>query len=79
MIILTRLIFIFIVCFQITTHVDKERVRYFQDDDSMSLQDLVKNEKMRTAEDQNALFMRMASKVSYGFLSILISEVLRRQ
>lgn len=79
MIILTRLKFIFIVCFQITTHVDKERVRYFQDDDSMSLQDLVKNEKMRTAEDQNALFMRMASKVSYGFLSILISEVLRRQ
>lgn len=45
----------------------------------MSLQDLVKNEKMRTAEDQNALFMRMASKVSYGFSSILISEVLRRQ
>ncbi|XP_065586139.1 CWF19-like protein 2 [Cyrtonyx montezumae] len=47
----------------VTTHVDKERVRYFQDDDSMSLQDLVKNEKMRTAEDQNALFMRMASKL----------------
>ncbi|NXC39884.1 C19L2 protein, partial [Penelope pileata] len=47
----------------VTTHVDKERVRYFQDDDSMSLQDLVKNEKMKTAEDQNALFMRMASKL----------------
>ncbi|XP_021236209.1 CWF19-like protein 2 isoform X1 [Numida meleagris] len=46
----------------VATHVDKERVRYFQDDDSLSLQDLVKNEKMRTAEDQNALFMRMASK-----------------
>lgn len=45
------------------THVDKERVRYFQDDDSMNLKDLVKNEKMRTAEDQNSLFMRMASKV----------------
>ncbi|XP_044297759.1 CWF19-like protein 2 [Varanus komodoensis] len=48
----------------ITTHVDKERVRYFQDDDNLSLKDLVKNEKMRTAEDQNKLFMRMASKFS---------------
>ncbi|XP_010017182.1 PREDICTED: CWF19-like protein 2, partial [Nestor notabilis] len=46
----------------IPTHVDKERVRYFQDDDSVNLKDLVKNEKMRTAEDQNSLFLRMASK-----------------
>lgn len=29
----------------------------------MNLKDLVKNEKMRTAEDQNSLFMRMVSKV----------------
>ncbi|KAJ7320143.1 hypothetical protein JRQ81_019654 [Phrynocephalus forsythii] len=48
----------------ITTHVDKERVRYFQDDDNLTLKDLVRNEKMRTAEDQNKLFMRMASKFS---------------
>ncbi|NXK00212.1 C19L2 protein, partial [Corythaixoides concolor] len=47
----------------VPTHIDKERVRYFQDDDNMNLKDLVKNEKMRTAEDQNSLFMRMASKV----------------
>ncbi|NXF51875.1 C19L2 protein, partial [Oceanites oceanicus] len=47
----------------VATHIDKERVRYFQDDDSMNLKDLVKNEKMRTAEDQNSLFMRMASKL----------------
>ncbi|XP_069739588.1 CWF19-like protein 2 isoform X1 [Phaenicophaeus curvirostris] len=47
----------------VPTHVDKERVRYFQDDDSMNLEDLVRNEKMRTAEDQNSLFMRMASKL----------------
>ncbi|XP_067418894.1 CWF19-like protein 2 isoform X2 [Emydura macquarii macquarii] len=46
------------------THIDKERVRYFQDDDDLSLKDLVKNEKMRTAEDQNTLFMRMASKLA---------------
>ncbi|XP_061484667.1 CWF19-like protein 2 isoform X2 [Rhineura floridana] len=48
----------------IATHVDKERVRYFQDDDNLSLKDLVRNEKMRTAEDHNKLFMRMASKFS---------------
>ncbi|KAM8976477.1 CWF19-like protein 2 [Pelodytes ibericus] len=47
----------------VTTHVDKERVRYFHDDDNQSLQDLVKREKMGTAEDQNKLYMRMASKL----------------
>uniref|UniRef100_F7F6Q2 CWF19-like protein 2 n=1 Tax=Ornithorhynchus anatinus TaxID=9258 RepID=F7F6Q2_ORNAN len=46
-----------------TTHVDKERVRYFHNDDHQSLKDLVKSEKMGTAEDQNQLFMRMASKL----------------
>ncbi|XP_043928539.1 CWF19-like protein 2 isoform X2 [Protopterus annectens] len=46
----------------IETHVGKERVRYFQDDDDISLKDMVKREKMGTAEDQNALFTRMASK-----------------
>lgn len=58
------------------THVDKERVRYFQDDDSMNLKDLVKNEKMRTAEDQNSLFMRMASKVRYCLYDFLIKHVI---
>lgn len=48
---------------QLETHVDKERVRYFHDDDNQSLHDMVKREKMGTAEDQNKLFMRMASKV----------------
>lgn len=38
-------------------------MRYFHDDDDLSLSDLVKNEKMGTAENQNKLFMRMASKV----------------
>ncbi|XP_053564539.1 CWF19-like protein 2 isoform X2 [Bombina bombina] len=45
-----------------TTHVDKERVRYFHDDDNQSLQDLVRREKMATSEDQNKLFLRMAAK-----------------
>ncbi|KAM9221651.1 CWF19-like protein 2 isoform 2-T2 [Dugong dugon] len=45
-----------------STHEEKERVRYFHDDDNLSLNDLVKNEKMGTAGDQNKLFMKMASK-----------------
>ncbi|KAL6082511.1 hypothetical protein STEG23_002760, partial [Scotinomys teguina] len=47
---------------QVSTHDDKERIRYFPDDDHLSLSDLVKNEKMGTDIDQNRLFMRMASK-----------------
>ncbi|KAH0501680.1 CWF19-like protein 2 [Microtus ochrogaster] len=46
----------------VSTHEDKERIRYFPDDDHLSLKDLVKNEKMGTDIDQNRLFMRMASK-----------------
>ncbi|XP_012812620.2 CWF19-like protein 2 isoform X1 [Xenopus tropicalis] len=46
----------------VATHVDKERVRYFHDDDNQSLQDMVKREKMGTSEDQNKQFLRMASK-----------------
>uniref|UniRef100_H3ANC0 CWF19-like protein 2 n=1 Tax=Latimeria chalumnae TaxID=7897 RepID=H3ANC0_LATCH len=46
----------------IGTHTDGERVRYFYDDDKHSLRELVKREKMETAEDQNARFIRMASK-----------------
>ncbi|MBZ3878956.1 CWF19-like protein 2, partial [Sciurus carolinensis] len=47
---------------KVSTHDQKERVRYFPDDDHLSLNDLVKNEKMGTMENQNKLFMRMASK-----------------
>ncbi|XP_055403741.1 CWF19-like protein 2 isoform X3 [Bubalus kerabau] len=47
----------------VSTHEEKERVRYFHDDDNLSLNDLVKNEKMGTAESHNKLFMRMTSKV----------------
>ncbi|KAL1765282.1 CWF19 2, partial [Sigmodon hispidus] len=47
---------------RVPTHEDKERIRYFPDDDHLSLNDLVKNEKMGTDIDQNRLFMRMASK-----------------
>ncbi|KAM6140029.1 CWF19-like protein 2 [Pterocles gutturalis] len=69
----------------VPTHIDKERVRFFQDDDSMSLKDLVENEKMRTAEDQNSLFMRMASKFMektdreyYTLDDMFVSEAAKR-
>lgn len=48
---------------QIETHVDGERVRYFQDDDDVGLKEMVRREKMSTPQDQNALYSRMASKV----------------
>ncbi|KAM7413215.1 hypothetical protein PAMA_020540 [Pampus argenteus] len=47
----------------IETHVDGERVRYFQDDDNMGLQEMVRREKMSSAQDQNALYSRMAAKM----------------
>lgn len=47
----------------IETHVDGERVRYFQDDDGVDLKEMVRREKMSSAQDQNALYSRMASKM----------------
>ncbi|XP_040903043.1 CWF19-like protein 2 isoform X2 [Toxotes jaculatrix] len=47
----------------IETHVDGQRVRYFQDDDNVGLQEMVRREKMSTAQDQNALYSRMAAKM----------------
>jgi len=48
---------------KIETHRDGERVRYFHDDDSTGLQEMVRREKMSTAQDQNALYSRMAAKM----------------
>uniref|UniRef100_A0A672LPK8 CWF19-like protein 2 n=1 Tax=Sinocyclocheilus grahami TaxID=75366 RepID=A0A672LPK8_SINGR len=48
---------------QKATHQDGERVRYFEDDDGMNLQEMVRREKMSSAEDQNALYSRMAAKM----------------
>ncbi|XP_068173499.1 CWF19-like protein 2 [Antennarius striatus] len=47
----------------IETHVDGQRVRYFQDDDNMGLKEMVRREKMSSAQDQNALYSRMAAKM----------------
>jgi hypothetical protein len=43
---------------QIETHRDGERIRYFQDDDSVGLHEMVRREKMSSAEDQNSLYAR---------------------
>ncbi|XP_069545115.1 CWF19-like protein 2 isoform X1 [Brachyistius frenatus] len=48
---------------RIETHVDGQRVRYFQDDDGVGLQEMVRREKMSSAQDQNALYSRMAAKM----------------
>lgn len=40
-------------------------MRYFEDDDGMDLREMVRREKMSSAEDQNALYSRMAAKVSH--------------
>ncbi|XP_077063235.1 CWF19-like protein 2 [Siphateles boraxobius] len=47
----------------VETHQDGERVRYFEDDDGMDLREMVRREKMSSAEDQNALYSRMAAKM----------------
>ncbi|KAM9853023.1 CWF19-like protein 2 [Aulostomus maculatus] len=47
----------------IETHVEGQRVRYFQDDDSVGLQEMVRREKMSSAQDQTALYSRMAAKM----------------
>uniref|UniRef100_A0A8C4HR64 CWF19 like cell cycle control factor 2 n=1 Tax=Dicentrarchus labrax TaxID=13489 RepID=A0A8C4HR64_DICLA len=47
----------------IETHVDGQRVRYFQDDDNVGLKEMVRREKMSSAQDQNALYSRMAAKM----------------
>ncbi|KAI5625453.1 CWF19-like protein 2 [Silurus asotus] len=47
----------------IETHVAGERVRYFADDDRLDLKEMVRREKMTSAQDQNALYSRMAAKM----------------
>lgn len=38
-------------------------MRYFQDDEHVGLKEMVRREKMSSAQDQNALYSRMAAKV----------------
>ena len=41
-----------------------KRERYFADDDRYDLKEMVRREKMHTAEDQNAMMARLSSKVT---------------
>ncbi|KAK3737019.1 hypothetical protein QZH41_018410 [Actinostola sp. cb2023] len=48
---------------EVTTHGESgQRERYFADDDRYELNDIVRREKMNTAEDYNSMFARLASK-----------------
>ncbi len=49
-------------------------MRYFEDDDGVDLQEMVRREKMSTAEDQNTLYSRMAAKVSVSLLYRLFTH-----
>ncbi|KAK0095363.1 hypothetical protein PV326_008558 [Microctonus aethiopoides] len=44
------------------THEAGERVRYFADDDKFSLQEMFQREKGQSANDDDAMFVKMASK-----------------
>ncbi|RVE64670.1 hypothetical protein OJAV_G00127990 [Oryzias javanicus] len=70
----------------IETHAGGERVRYFQDDDKVDLQEMVRREKMSSAMDQNALYSRMASKMmgktdgdNYTLDDIFVSSAAQRE
>ena len=52
---------------KVKTHdVTGSRTQYFDDDLSYDLKTLVEKEKSGTAEDQNKMFARLASKVSFS-------------
>uniref|UniRef100_A0A8C8IJK1 CWF19-like protein 2 n=1 Tax=Oncorhynchus tshawytscha TaxID=74940 RepID=A0A8C8IJK1_ONCTS len=70
----------------IETHRDGERMRYFQDDDSVGLHEMVRREKMSSAEDQNSLYARMAGKMmgktdddNYTLDDMFVSSVAQRE
>ncbi|XP_065557202.1 CWF19-like protein 2 [Artemia franciscana] len=52
---------------KVPTHQDKQRIRYFGDDEKYSLREMFEREKLGTAEDQNMMFARLAGKVSHFF------------
>ncbi|XP_046566167.1 CWF19-like protein 2 [Haliotis rubra] len=62
-----------------------ERERYFDDDDQHSLKSLVEREKMGTAEDQNAMFARLAGRAAektdedFQVDDVFISKAARKQ
>jgi hypothetical protein len=51
----------------VETHskTDRERTKYFADDDKFDLKTMFEREKLSTAEDQNAMLSRSAINVFY--------------
>jgi diadenosine tetraphosphate (Ap4A) HIT family hydrolase len=68
-----------------THNASGEREKYFADDDKYSLSQLVSMEKMQSAEDQNAMFARLAGKVTektddeYGMDDAFIKKALNKE
>ncbi|XP_061538456.1 CWF19-like protein 2 isoform X2 [Phycodurus eques] len=70
----------------IETHIDGQRVRYFEDDDSVGLKEMVRREKMSSTQDQNALYSRMAAKMmgktdgeNYTLDDMFVSSAARKE
>ncbi len=47
------------------SNTDRERTKYFADDDKFDLKTMFEREKLSTAEDQNAMLSRSAINVFY--------------
>ncbi|XP_061683945.1 CWF19-like protein 2 [Syngnathoides biaculeatus] len=70
----------------IETHLDGQRVRYFEDDDHVGLKEMVRREKMSSTQDQNALYSRMAAKMmaktdgdNYTLDDMFVSSAARKE
>ncbi|KAL1516681.1 hypothetical protein ABEB36_000561 [Hypothenemus hampei] len=64
----------------VDTHTDRQRVRYFADDDKYSLKQMFESERYSSANDQDATFMKIASKIRKNDdLDDLFVDNVRRQ
>ena len=61
---------------QVSSHnKEGKRERYFADDDDYDLAEIVRREKMNTAEDYDAMFSRLSSKVVSKVNLVFVSTV----
>lgn len=63
---------------RIETHVNKERVRYFPDDDKYSLKQMFENEKYSSIDEQNKEFVNIISKTKTDFDDIFTDEIRKK-
>ncbi|XP_015747984.1 PREDICTED: CWF19-like protein 2 [Acropora digitifera] len=57
-----------------THNKEGKRERYFADDDKYDLKEMVRREKMQTAEDNNAMMARLSSKSEHRILAAQLSK-----